>query len=338
MSDIIRHLASIRKIQNITSIPDADNIVCAQVDGWKVVVRKDQFEIGDLAVYFEIDSWIPESLAPFLTKPNHRAKEFNDVVGNQLKTIKLRNQISQGLLMALSILPDGCTCEIGSDVTKLLGIQKYEPPVPPEIRDKVKGIMPGFLVKTDQQRCQNLSVEINQWSSDSTLTWEATEKLDGISITFYQRDGEIGMCGRNYEFKFANLHSISNVNLETMFADKTANIAIQGEKIGQGSQANKYKLSKPTFYVFDIFDIDNHRYFTPAERQKYVQDHNLLHVPILNKAATLSTIDELLADADGKSIINPQLDREGIVFKANNGKGNFKAISNKFLLKYSTRD
>lgn len=338
MSDITRKLATVRKISNITAIPDADNIVCAQVDGWKVVVLKDQFRIGEYAVYFEIDSWIPKDIAPFLTKPGQPAKEYEGVVGNRLKTIRLRNQLSQGLLMPLSVLPSDVNYELGSDVTDLLGILKYEAPVPNEIAAQVKGHFPNFIGKTDQERCQNLTNEIEQWSSDPTMTWEVTEKIDGKSITFFQRNGEVSYCGRNYEFKDVTTHSISNVNIETMFADKSLNIAIQGEKVGPGIQNNKYKLNKHFFYVFDIFDIDNQTYFTPADRQKYVMDHNLLHVPILNKTANLKSVDELLADADGKSIVCSTLDREGMVFKANNGRGNFKAISNKFLLKYSDRD
>ena len=62
----MRKLASIRKIADIRPILDADAIEVAVVDGWKVVVKKGEYSVGDLAVYIEIDSWVPTELAPFL--------------------------------------------------------------------------------------------------------------------------------------------------------------------------------------------------------------------------------------------------------------------------------
>ena len=138
-----RKLASIRRITDIQPIKGADALVVATVDGWKVVVKKDEFKVGDLAVYIEIDSLVPHELAPFLSK-GQEPREYNGVKGERLRTIKLRGQVSQGLLIkpefhelfdALSIVglarKDGAKpirigiCE-GSDVTDLFGIQKCE--------------------------------------------------------------------------------------------------------------------------------------------------------------------------------------------------------------------
>ena len=94
----MRKLATIRKIDSLTPIEGADKIELATVGGWKVVAQKGLYNVGDLAVYFEIDSWIPETLAPFLVK-GKEARVFEGVAGERLKTIKLRGQISQGLLM-----------------------------------------------------------------------------------------------------------------------------------------------------------------------------------------------------------------------------------------------
>ena len=100
MNDIVRKLASIRKIDAIDPIPGADAIECASVGGWKVVVKKGEFHPGDLAAYFEIDSWIPTAVAPFLSK-GKEPRVYNGVQGERLRTIKLRGQISQGLLLPL---------------------------------------------------------------------------------------------------------------------------------------------------------------------------------------------------------------------------------------------
>jgi RNA ligase (TIGR02306 family) len=102
----MRKLASIRRISDIQPIPDADMIHVVTVDGWKVVAQKAMgYKVGDLVVYFEIDSFIPTEIAPFLTKDAAFPKEFNGVKGERLRTIRLKGQISQGLLMPLSAIP-----------------------------------------------------------------------------------------------------------------------------------------------------------------------------------------------------------------------------------------
>ena len=99
MSDIQRKLASIREITEIRPIPDADAIECAIVGGgWPVVVKRGDFSPGDLAVYFEIDSWIPHKLAPFLSK-GKKPREYNGVKGERLRSVRLRGALSQGLLL-----------------------------------------------------------------------------------------------------------------------------------------------------------------------------------------------------------------------------------------------
>ena len=102
----MRKLASIRRISDIQPIPDADMIHVVTVDGWKVVAQKAMgYKVGDLVVYFEIDSFIPTEIAPFLTKDAAYPKEFNGVKGERLRTIRLKGQISQGLLLPLSAIP-----------------------------------------------------------------------------------------------------------------------------------------------------------------------------------------------------------------------------------------
>lgn len=96
----MRKLASIRKIDELRPIPGADAIECALVGGWTVVVKKGEFAAGDLAVYCEIDSWIPVDLAPFLVK-GKEPREFEGIKGERLRSIKLRKQISQGLLLKI---------------------------------------------------------------------------------------------------------------------------------------------------------------------------------------------------------------------------------------------
>ena len=101
----MRKLASIRKIAELNPIEGADVIEVATIDGWKVVVKKGDFSVGELAVYCEIDSWIPTNLAPFLSK-GQEPREYGNVKGERLKTIKLRGAVSQGLILPLSVIPN----------------------------------------------------------------------------------------------------------------------------------------------------------------------------------------------------------------------------------------
>ena len=339
----MRKLATIRKIDALRPIPDADAIECAVIGGWTAVVKKGEFTAGDLAVYCEIDSWIPHTLAPFLSK-GKEPRVFDGIQGERLRTMKLRGQLSQGLLLPLSTLTM-VESELfeGLDVSFPLGIVKYEAPVPAQLAGEVKGMFPGWIQKTDQERVQNLKEEFDYWLREQHV-WEITEKLDGSSMTVYLRDGEFGVCSRNLELKPSETNSLWKVavrnDLELKLRRANRNLALQGELIGEGIQGNPYKQKGQEFFLFDIYDIDTSKYFTPAERKAFVEEHDIKHVPVLAFGAELAdtlgvnSIDGILRFAEGKSVMGMiGCEREGVVFKSKAMQCSFKAISNKFLLK-----
>ncbi len=143
-----RKLATIRVISQLKPIKDADLIEVAVIDGWEVVIKKGEFNVGDLCVYFEIDSWIPHELAPFLSK-GKEPREYKSVKGERLKTIKLKGQISQGLVLPVEIDKGQFTgkvhvvkdepVELGTDVTELLNILKWEREIPAQLAGKMAG-------------------------------------------------------------------------------------------------------------------------------------------------------------------------------------------------------
>ena len=342
----MRKLATIRKIDALRPIPDADAIECAVVGGWTAVVKKGEFKAGDLAVYCEIDSWIPHALAPFLSK-GKEPRVFDGIAGERLRTMKLRGQLSQGLLLPLSTvycLPPTTEVDImGDDVSEPLGIVKYEAPIPAQLAGEVKGMFPSWIQKTDQERVQNLKEEFDHWLREQHV-WEVTEKLDGSSMTVYLRDGEFGVCSRNLELKPSETNSLWKVavrnDLELKLRRANRNLALQGELIGEGIQGNPYKQKAQEFFLFDIYDIDASKYLTPAERNAFVEEHDIKHVPVLAFGAELwdtlgiNSIEEILKFAEGKSVIGMTgCEREGFVFKSTTMQCSFKAISNKFLLK-----
>lgn len=350
----IRKLASIAEITYIKPIEGADAIECAIVNGgWPVVVKKGEYKVGDVAIYLEIDSWVPHELAPFLSK-GQEPREYNGVKGERLRTVKLRGQISQGLLIKPSEAPASVHTDlhVGEDVTHILGVQKWEPPIPAQLQGMMKGNFPHFIPKTDQERCQNLRKDIFETHKDEI--YEVTTKLDGSSMTVYVKDGEIGVCSRNIDlketegnsfWKAAREQNIVDALLE-ISKDKGEEYAIQGELIGEGIQGNPEKLTGQRFYLFDIFSITESRYLLANERYSILDSMNNLygadieHVPIvdghLRVAQAYDTIDELLEYAEGPSL-NPQTKREGLVFKSWESDFTFKAIANSYLLKHKDR-
>lgn len=342
----MRKLASIRRISAIEPIDGADSIELATIDGWKVVIKKGDFDVDDQCIYFEIDSWIPHEFAPFLSKGNE-PKEYEGIKGERLRTIKLKGQLSQGLILPTCIVEDIVSpgeCFVfddGSDVTELLNIKKWEPIIPTHLSGEIKGNFPSLVPKTDQERCQNLIKQINN-AIVNDYEFEVTEKLDGSSATFFlDQSGEFHICSRNLSLKYndANAFCIIADRYNIHEKMKTLNLygyAIQGELIGPSIQSNKYKLPLIDFYVFDIYDTKKGSYLNSDERQIIVKDMKLKHVPILSYSTKLDctiNIDSLLKFAEGKSKLNLMQEREGVVFKQICGKFTFKAISNKFLLK-----
>lgn len=327
----MRKMATVRVIDSILPIPDADSIECAVIGGWKVVTKKGEYRPGDLAVYCEIDSWIPHELAPFLSKGE--PKEYNGVKGERLRTVRLRKQLSQGLLLPYSVV--GSLWGEGDDVSELLNIQKWEAPVNPQLAGQVKGNFPSVIPKTNQERIQNLKRDLP--SLDGEL-FEITEKMEGSSMTCYLINGEFGVCSRNMDLKRDENNTFWKVAIEQGIENKmrtlaSDNYAIQGELIGPGIQGNIYNLNKHAFRVFDIYDIDAGEYVFPETRHHIVEALELTHAPLIGFLAIQANMDYLIETAEGKSLLNDKQEREGLVYKAMTSTYSFKVISNKYLLK-----
>lgn len=347
----MRKLATIRKIDEINPIPDADAIEVATLGGWKVVVKKGEYKVGDIAIYCEIDSWIPTEIAPFLSK-GKEPREFEGVKGERLRTVKLRGQLSQGLLLPYKQFPavvhafhqTRLASDEPFDVTEILGIKKWEPVIPAQLAGEVKGPFPSQIPKTDQERCQNLVDEIVA-ANEAGTKFEITEKLEGSSMTVYRIQGEFGVCSRNLDLKRNETNTmwataiVEDIDAKMIAVDEHWDFAIQGELIGPGIQGNIYKLSKPEFRVFDVYNIQTGEYLKPDARRALIERMGLKHVPVLVSAGSLydtlgiTDIPQLLKYAEGKSVMGTiGCEREGIVFKEVNGGFTFKAISNKYLL------
>lgn len=355
-----RKLATIEIITDIKPIPDADAIEVASVKGWNIVINKNKYKVGDKIIMCEVDSFIPHDLAPFLTPKGQEPREYQGIKGQRLRSVRLRGQLSQGLILdPHQVFNHECveSLEVGTDVSEKLGIVIYEPPIPACLSGQVRGMFPMHTTKTNQERIQNL---LEYFELYPEMEFEQTEKLDGSSCTVYRYLDDFGVCSHNLNLKEDNNNSfwktVNKYHLREILEHLNLNISIQAELIGEGIQKNPYKLKGHDLRVFDIYDIDKRRYMTQAERLETLDKINtccygkeeavllnreeckmLRHVPILGTLKLKDfNLESLLKYAEGTSqLFDTQ--REGIVCKSkeliNNRTVSFKIISNAFLLK-----
>lgn len=331
----MRKLASIQRIESIRPIEGADSIECATVLGWNVVVKKGEHKPGDVVTYVEVDSLLPEIAEyEFLRKSSYRAPitEGGNVIqrgGFKIRTIKLRGQISQGLILPV---PDG-EWNIGDDVTEALGIIKYEPPVPAGMKGRAKGPFPSFIQKTDEIRIQSAPELL-----DPRLEYEAREKLDGTSVTAFIRDGEFGICSRNLLLDETDTsHVIVKYASDTRLKEKLEEICklagfeiyIQGELIGPGIQGNLYGLKEHRLYVFNVLSRSGRM---PLATWVHILYRRFDIVPFLFNFDGIGSVDEIVQASRGTSLIGNCV-REGIVCRNYENNISFKVINPDFLLK-----
>lgn len=359
-----RKLARIEQIAWKKPIEDADNIELVGILGWQCVTGKsNNFQIGDYVIYIEVDSVLPSDNPEFafLEKSKYR-----------IKTIRLKKQLSQGLVMPLSILgtheemnktlldrsgDTGSLC--GVDVTDLLRITKYEKEVPVQFRGLIKGNFPTHLFpKTDEERIQNIPHVFEKYAD---IDLYATEKLEGTSASYYYKDGVYGVCSRNMEYKLEEANKdnvyvkvgikfdIEN-KLKYMYENFGAELCIQGEIVGPGVESNKMGLTELDFYIYNVYKMTSNKlpvngYTNRSMQEIYVSLMGLKSVPVCIDRLRLSdyTMESLIESVNSFhwSIGNKALG-EGIVIRPLSGviydeslKGrlSFKVKNNAYLLK-----
>lgn len=360
----MRKMASVQTIRNITPIEGADAIVLAHVNGWSAVVKKGQFQVGEKVVFLEIDSWVPTELAPFLSK-DKEPREYLGVKGERLRTMKLRGQLSQGLILTLKVLTDkmieicgnpmgGFICD-GEDVSEILNVVKYEPPIPAQLSGLVRGNFPSCVTKTDEERVQNIR-GLEKYLDEMFVE---TEKLHGTSVSFVLNENcELEVCSRNLSLKedennlywklakknnaLTMLNSVKNYYEADGMSVVT--VAIQGEGVGQGVQKGwEYGIQVPEFFMFTIqvngvkIDEDQYQMF----KRMFSVGLQVKSVPEVRKATLREIVGgnteigaTLLNYVEGKSTLDGKTIREGSVFRSmKDSSVSFKVVSNQFLLK-----
>lgn len=364
-----RKLASIQRIIALNPIKDADKIEVATVLGWQVVVLKHQFKVGDLCVYVEIDSILPD-------RPEF---EFMRERKFRVRTIKLKGQVSQGICFSMGILRNINGYREGSDVTETLGIRKYDPQAEFERketerlanvhRNRMSKFLgryawyrklifkpsrvpfPSFIKKTDEERIQNIPNYYEKWKD---LTFDITEKIDGQSATYFvvpnpkrglfQSKWLFGVCSRNFQLLKPDKSSYWTIAKQYDLKKKMTayckqwktGLIIQGEILGNKIQANKYKINGYDFYLFNAGHYHKGRLdsFNQPYQTSIAWILGIRTVPLLESEIFLLPIVESMVEfAKGTSRLG-EIQREGIVIRNYKENISFKIINPDFLLKY----
>lgn len=388
-----RELCYVVNIDRIEPIIGSDNCEAAVVGGWRVMTRKGTFQAGDKAVYFEIDSKVPETETfAFLAPKHYKVKTQKYTFGGK------GLMISQGLLMSFEDFGwDINAYEVGDFLTEILGVKysvvednkrkasvdKYKRMAQRHAklfktnklvqwlyartwgkkllflflgnkRDKKAAFWPSWVVKTDEERVQNLP----QLFPPDDTEWFVTEKVDGTSTTFTMKrlkrnKYEFYVCSRNVCFdkpeKEEKLFYETNVytemaikyNAEEVLKNilETHNefefVTIQGETYGKSVQQRDYHMDNVDFKAFNLifgYKDGTTKRLNPREMTEILTNtYNIPCVPILDEHFKLpNSIDEMVAYADGDSVIDGDY-REGVVLRTADGVNSFKAVSNYYL-------
>jgi len=338
----MRKLASIQKILEVKNHPNADRLDLVKVLGWQCVTRRDEFKVGDLVCYIEIDSMIPiQEWSAFLDKKGDKKPA-------RLRTVRLRKELSQGIVFPTSTLfaPDFKFVE-GEDVTDLLGITLYVPEIPACLRGDIKGSRPSFIFHTDELRVQAYPEIVNEFMGKKVYI---AQKIDGTSSSFAYRDGEFFVCSRNLSlkenadntyWKMARKYDIEN-KLINIFKETGGLYCLQAECAGMGIQSNPMGLSDVQLFAFNVIDLNAGRYLDFNAFKVFCNKYNFPIVPILMEDVEYKwTIEEILALANTFKYPNGKVG-EGIVIRPMQefysdvlkSRASFKAISNDYLEKH----
>lgn len=333
--------ASIQRILDIQPIPGADKIEVATVMGWQVVTAKENnFKVNDLILYVEIDSVVPD----------HPEFEFLRDRNFRVRTIKLRGQVSQGLILPLDVLSKFNVSDymhivglgddaIGRDVSEIIGAVHYEKPLPLELTGMAFGSFPGFLHKTDEVLVQSNMVLLDRlWG----LPYYITVKVDGMSSTFFKTVEKFGVCSRNLELKEHENNVFWKLARKYGLDTIREGVYIQGEIAGPGIQKNRLNLVEPDLFVFNVKMIEGDVPVSFETLKDFIfmgnynqgfPEKKLKMVPVLESGDSFQYSLEQLITLAGSTKYANGAGAEGIVVRSQDGLISFKVMNNNYLIK-----
>ena len=311
-------LATFETITEILPIEGADRIEIARIQGWQSVIRKGDYKVGDKVIFVPIDTVLPPAVwNKHLWDKNDPTKPI------RVKTIKLKGVVSQGLIFPRTLISAQEIWDHMDDpdedvsIAGMLGITKYEKPIPAHLAGQVAGDFPTHLVsKTDEDNLKS-NIEVLEELKEADLV-EATLKIDGTSATYIKElDGTFRVCSRNLELKDteSNVHW-QMVRKYNIMENLNSGYAIQGEISGPGIQGNPDGSTDVTLCVFNVIDLNTRK---PLIRNEWdlactnIKKVNVCHNWSKEEFANM-TVDSLQEYVNGVSYINNK-PAEGLVFR-----------------------
>lgn len=281
--------AYIGRIIKTEAIENADRIeqstvVCGGGGKWKGVTVKGQLQVGDLCEVYLQDSIMPST------------ERFAFLKSRIIKIAKLRGAYSECLIMPLTV--EG---EIGTDISTLMGIEKYQKPLP--LSADIVAPFPVFIPKTDELNFQTAPELVRALVGQPAYV---TQKMDGTSITIYNLNG-YHICSRNYEIQDTGLFDPYKTFLE--------GYAIQMEFAGEGIQSNPLGLKGKKGFVFNVYDIDAHCYLDYYDAIKFVAAAGLSFVPLVKTVDSFALNEDALRELSVGKYPNGK-PQEGIVVRS----------------------
>lgn len=320
---------SIRKISEIWPHGNADRLELARVDGlgYQFCSQKGTKGVGDEVVYFPVDSVLPERLAEALGVRNLLSGKNKD----RIKTVKLRGEISQGLVVKTDVIKD-YLAEIWpglewppSDLTGALGVTKYEPPEIPCHAGRLSKLPDGVSMY-DIEGADNFPDALESLMDQVVVV---SEKMEGTNYSVTcMPDGETVFVNQRKhtiipiedgEHDFWRVSRVLGV-LDSVKRIQGNNfpgqqLTLRGELVGPGIQKNIYKLKEKKVLFFDVL-VDG-KYLPFDTYFDICGVYGLETVPILSYNKTLREwLDgrSLQEASNGKSTLS-DVAREGVVIK-----------------------
>lgn len=336
-----KKLALITKVEAVHPHHNAMRLEILEVSGWRVIVPKNIFSLGEDVLFIEVDSLIHME-SEWINKDLFRGcKIVEDYY--LVSTVKIRDLYSQGMVFKLSDIEDKLG-ELPRDSKELclkLGIKRY---IKPDIDDHVAiRTFPDHLYpRSHEKRIQSYPEILNLMLYKE---YWATLKIDGTSATYHYSDGKITISSRNQvrgivdvseedeimETKDLYINYLYSSGLDRVL-EANPDIVLQGELYGTGIGKNRLNVDGHRFSIFHIFDLGRRHAWSYDKMYSFCQDKGLEVVPLIKHGILKESISELLEFSRG---LYPGTSnhREGLVYRNIDNSLSFKVINPDYLIK-----
>lgn len=316
---------TVEQIAHVWPHPNADRLDMARLSSmtYQFVIAKNGYQAGDLVVYFPIDSLLPAEVVEKLGLTG----KLSGREQNRVKTVRLRGEISQGIVIAPdAILESGfADLYIGQNLTDVLGVTKYEPPV---INNQDGNLvrLPELVGVYDVENAERYQAAVEAYLMDQPVY--ISEKVEGSHFAAsILADGKVVVSQRNYAIdpvpnKLHTWHKVAQqFQLESVLPALKAQlggqvVTLRGEVLGPGVQGNLYQLKDHTIRFFEV-EVDG----SPLDASTFLaiaDQYQLPTVPVISVGVRLRDwlAGQTLAQAsDGPSALLESQLREGVVIR-----------------------